>query len=229
MGNSGCTECLRARTHASFPLGWQGVIRWKSLVSVFKSNKIGAFDVQLPMILRHSIALLLLMSVTALPGQTCREVQRDAAGRIVSTTEYRSSFSGVRAVTRDASGRIIGTATARQSFSGPRTEFRDASGRITGTAVTRESAGSATTTYRDPSGRVTGTAKSRSDAGVRVRTEFRDAAGRPVGSSTSSRTSGHRTTSATRDAAGRVIATGSRSGVCPPGLIAPQPIRSAPK
>jgi len=62
-----------------------------------------------------------------------------------------------------------------------------------------------------------------------VRTEFRDASGRPVGTTTCARASTQRSSSTTRDASGRVIGTGTRSGTCPPGWIAPQPMRSAPK
>ncbi|MEX1115063.1 MAG: hypothetical protein WEB53_07425 [Akkermansiaceae bacterium] len=60
---------------------------------------------------------------TISPAQTCREVVRDASGRVVQTVEHQKSSGGVeRAVTRDASGSVTGTS-------------RDASSRVTGSST----------------------------------------------------------------------------------------------
>ena len=93
------------------------------------------------------------------PAQTCREVVRDASGRIVQTIDRQKSAGGtVQATTRDASGRIIGTATTNPNAGGSsQTTYRDASGRLTGTASTQPTTGaSSRTTYRDASGRIDG-------------------------------------------------------------------------
>ncbi|MEY3894550.1 MAG: hypothetical protein RLZZ214_69 [Verrucomicrobiota bacterium] len=70
------------------------------------------------------------------PAQNCREVTRDASGRIVQTIDRQKITGGtVQATTRDASGRIIGTATTspNASLSGSFTGTqRDQSGRLTG-------------------------------------------------------------------------------------------------
>ena len=56
--------------------------------------------------------LLSFALASVLTAQTCREVVRDASGRIVQTIERQKQTGGTeRAVTRDASGRITGTAT----------------------------------------------------------------------------------------------------------------------
>ena len=91
------------------------------------------------------------------PAQTCREVVRDASGRIVQTIERQKQAGGTeRAVIRDASGRLVGTATTQASGgSTSQTQYRDASGRLAGSAVTNGYAsGSSRTTYRDASGRM---------------------------------------------------------------------------
>jgi len=77
------------------------------------------------------------------PAQTCREVVRDASGRIVQTIDRQKSSGGtVQATTRDASGRIIGTATTNPNAGGSaQTHCRDASGRLTGTASTQPPTG----------------------------------------------------------------------------------------
>ena len=104
-------------------------------------------------------ALLSFALPSILAAQTCREVVRDASGRIVQTIDRQKSAGGtVQATTRDASGRIIGTATTRPNAGGSaQTNYRDASGRITGTASTQPTTGaSSRTTYRDASGRLSG-------------------------------------------------------------------------
>jgi hypothetical protein len=80
-----------------------------------------------------------------LTAQACREVVRDASGRIVQTIDRQKSAGGTeRAVIRDASGRIIDTATTNPNAGGSsQTNYRDASGRITAS-------------QRDSSGRLTG-------------------------------------------------------------------------
>ena len=102
-------------------------------------------------------ASLLLVSVAS--AETCREVVRDASGRVTQTIDHQKSGNGtVRSVIRDASGRMIGTSTSQTSgTTGSRTDFRDASGRSTGNQTTNGSSGFATGTRRDASGRVTGT------------------------------------------------------------------------
>lgn len=89
--------------------------------------------------LRPALSLSLACTLTA---QTCREVVRDASGRIVQNIERQQSLGGtVQATTRDASGRIIGTATTNPNAGGSaQTNYRDASGRLTGTARTQPTA-----------------------------------------------------------------------------------------
>jgi len=110
----------------------------------------------------HLPALLSLSLATILTAQTCREVVRDASGRIVHTIDRQKSTGGrVQATTRDTSGRIIGTATTKPKAGGSaQTTYRDASGRLTGTATTQPTAGtSSRTTYRDASGHLAGSAE----------------------------------------------------------------------
>jgi YD repeat-containing protein len=78
-------------------------------------------------------------AATVSTAQTCREVVRDASGRVVQTVERHKQAGGtVQAVTRDASGRITGTAVTRPNTGGgAHTEYRDASGRLAGSAHQR--------------------------------------------------------------------------------------------
>ncbi len=85
----------------------------------------------------HFLTALISFALSLVsPAQTCRELVRDASGRIVQTIDRQTSAGGgVQATTRDASGRIIGTATTHPNAGGrSQTHYRDASGRITGTA-----------------------------------------------------------------------------------------------
>ena len=107
---------------------------------------------------------------------TCREVVRDASGRVVQTIERQKQAVGSeRAVIRDASGRITGTATTQASGSTTQTQYRDASGRSAGSATTHGYAsGLSRTTYRDASGRVAGSSDTSKVAGSGSYTRFRD-------------------------------------------------------
>ena len=59
----------------------------------------------LPVLLSFALA-------SVLSAQSCRELVRDASGRIVQTIERQKQGGGTeRAVTRDASGRIIGSSS----------------------------------------------------------------------------------------------------------------------
>lgn len=59
-------------------------------------------------------AVFALTLANASFAQTCREVVRDASGRVVQTIQRHAEIGGSeRAVIRDASGRLIGTATTR--------------------------------------------------------------------------------------------------------------------
>ena len=161
-------------------------------------------------------ALILFALVTASMAHTCREVARDASGRVVQTIERQKQAGGTeRAVIRDASGRVAGTATTQARGSTTQTQYRDASGRVTGSAVTQGStSGSARTTYRDASGRVAGSADTSNVARSGSRTQFRDASGRSAGSATISGGTTGSATATRRDASGRVTGSSTASGKC---------------
>ena len=93
-------------------------------------------------------ALLSFALAAALSAKTCREVLRNASGRIVQTIDRQKSAGGtVQAITRDASGRIIGTATTHPNAGGSaQTTYRDTNGGMDGTADTRTGNGSGATT-----------------------------------------------------------------------------------
>jgi len=78
--------------------------------------------------------LAISLTLTALStAETCREVVRDASGRVAQTIDHQKSSGGtVRAVIRDASGRTIGTSTSQTSGSTTRPGYRDAYGCMTG-------------------------------------------------------------------------------------------------
>ncbi len=86
----------------------------------------------LPVLLSFALSLMS-------PAQPCREVVRDASGRIVQTIDRQKSMGGtVQATTRDASGRIIGTATTspNASSSGSFTGTQhDVAGRLIGSST----------------------------------------------------------------------------------------------
>ncbi len=224
--------------------GWDnnGRRRRESRVSDFGSPDEGGAAVSLNEIRLGTVegrmkSLLSLLAVSCFlvahsPAQTCREVVRDASGRIVQTIERQKQAGGTeRAVTRDASGRITGTATTRPNAgSNMRTEYRDASGRLTGTASTRPTTGtSSQTTYRDASGRMTGSADTRPSSGNGGRTQYRDASGRITGTTTTSRNPAGTVTSTRRDNSGRMTGTSSGTGKCPKTVPMPLPPPSAKK
>jgi len=175
--------------------------------------------------------LLLFVLSTVSRAQTCREVVRDASGRVVQTIDrQKQSGSTERAVIRDASGRIIGTATTQVSAGGGgQTTFRDAHGRATGSATTQgSSSGSFRTTYRDANGRTTGSATSNNFSGSGSRTQYRDASGRLTGNQTTTNVSPSGSFSGTRrDASGRLVSSSSGSGKCQGAARAPMPTSRA--
>jgi YD repeat-containing protein len=200
-------------------------------ISRFSFRSLASFSKMLPVLLNNfspfafqphmKTILCSVLFASALvgisPAQSCREVVRDASGRVVQTIDRQKQFSNTeRAVIRDASGRVTGTATTRPSYgSNTRTEYRDASGRLTGSATTNSTFSNASsTTFRDSSGRVTGSAHTNQRSNSSSYTQYRDASGRLTG--TQSSTSG--TNSSTyRDAQGRVISKSTASGKCNKG------------
>jgi hypothetical protein len=109
-------------------------------------------------------ALLSFVFSTLSPAQTCREVVRDASGRVVQTIDRQKQADG-----------------------GGHNTYRDASGRIAGSATSKTTAsGGSSTTYRDASGRLAGSATTSNFSGSGSRTQFRDASGRLIGSSSGS-------------------------------------------
>lgn len=166
--------------------------------------------------IRLPVLAFVLVCISPVGAQTCREVVRDSSGRLVQTIERRTSGDGtVHAVIRDAAGRVAGTFVTRpDGGGGSRTEYRDASGRHAGSAITRGgSSGSSRTTYRDGSGRFSGSATTQK-TGAQNRTQFRDASGRSAGSETSHSNSTGTSSSVRRDASGRLSGTSSASGEC---------------
>ena len=162
-------------------------------------------------------ALFSFALAATLTAQTCREVVRDASGRIVQTIDRQRSAGGsVQATMRDASGRIIGTATTAPNAGGSaQTNYRDASGRLTGTASTQPTAGaSSRTTYRDASGRSAGSADTRTGSGSGTSTQYRDASGRFTGSSATRGSSSGSFSGTQRDASGRIIGGSNGTGKC---------------
>ncbi|MFU8892182.1 MAG: hypothetical protein ACNA8L_01000 [Luteolibacter sp.] len=149
-------------------------------------------------------------------AQSCREVIRDATGRIVQTIDRQANG---RAVMRDASGKIIGTATTQATGSISRTTYRDANGRITGTASTQHGQSATTrTTYRGPGGQITGTSAtnpSNPSHGNPSRTTFRAASGRVT--ATEQAQGNGRFTTTRRDASGRITETSSGNARCTNG------------
>lgn len=185
-------------------------------------------------IMKAYLPLILLPFALAsvLTAQTCREVVRDATGRVIQTINHQKSAGGnVQMTTRDASGRIIGTATTRTNASGgSNTSYRDASGRMTGTASTQPTAGgSSRTTYRDASGRVEGSANTQTTGAAATRTQFRDASGRVTGSSATHSSSSGSFNGTQRDASGRIIGGTSGAGKCQNPTIVPVPPPGAKK
>jgi hypothetical protein len=83
-------------------------------------------------------ALFSLVFVNGSTAQSCREVVRDASGRVVQTVDRQKQTGGTeRAVIRDASGRLTGSQTTSGNCSGSNTSTqRDASNRLTGTSST---------------------------------------------------------------------------------------------
>ncbi len=165
-------------------------------------------------------------SIAVLAADTCREVVRDASGRIVQTIDRQKNAGGtVQATTRDPSGRIIGTANTSTNAGGnSQTTYRDASGRMTGTAATRPStATSSHTTYRDASGRLIGSADTRAGGDSGSNTQYRDASGRFTGSTATGGSTSRSFTGTQRDASGRLIRSSSETGKCHGGVTVPTP------
>lgn len=209
--------------------GFQHGALLKGIDGVAGSNEYPSFVVY-PTVKTLLLPALLLSCVLSpvAPAQTCREVVRDASGRIVQTIERQKQVGGTeRAVIRDASGRITGTATTQTTAGGSgRTAFRDASGRVSGTASTHgANSGTTSTTYRDASGRLTGSATTNQSTSSGSRTQFRDASGRLTGSESSYGNG----TSTRRDASGRVTGASTGSGNCKTGTRLPMTPPSAKK
>ena len=76
--------------------------------------------------------LIFMISNALASAETCRDVVRDASGRIVQTVESQKNSNGTtKSVTRDASGRIVSTSSGAPSANGKmQTTYRDASGRL---------------------------------------------------------------------------------------------------
>ena len=89
------------------------------------------------------IILIFMISNALASAETCRDVVRDASGRIVQTVESQKNSNGTtKSVTRDASGRIVSTSSGAPSANGKmQTTYRDASGRLIGSAATQTTPG----------------------------------------------------------------------------------------